>query len=278
MPCFDSFAKAATQRERSKKDKSLGRVFVVSNYFEHPRIKSAELLVNQIGAELSDCLEQVYIPNLHTTETSKIMRAIEYIQLSGKEAVPHIPVRKYAKEQMEEFLALCRERSVRNVFLVGGEMHKEATYASVVDFLREDILRKYDIEDVGVASYPEGHPFLSDDVLLEVLLEKQKICREQNISMHTVTQLLLDPHKVVNWQQKVRKQGVEEIVIGLVDLEPEAYIRFAERCGYGSADEMKSQYPTGYDRILRNENTIKNIIELFPSSDFHLYARAIRNW
>lgn len=54
---------------------------------------------------------------------------------------------------------------------------------------------------IGVAGYPEGHPFIDDHQLLNALREKEPF------ASYMVTQMCFDAKTIVHWIADMRQQG-----------------------------------------------------------------------
>ena len=92
---------------------------------------------------------------------------------------------------------------MESVFVPGGDAEEPAgTYHCSIDLLRDMAEIGHRIDDVGIASHPEGNPHANSQDLLAILLEKQKF------ATYLVTQMCFDPKVLINWLKGVRKAGV----------------------------------------------------------------------
>lgn len=118
--------------------------------------------------------------------------------------VPHIAARMVRdKGHLRKIVQRLDDAAVESVFIPGGDAAKPAgDYVDALGLLRDlaDIGHRF--EDVGVAAHPEGHPMISEDELLRLLLEKQ------SCSTYLVTQMCFDPDAMVGWLRRVRSAGV----------------------------------------------------------------------
>jgi methylenetetrahydrofolate reductase (NADPH) len=82
-------------------------------------------------------------------------------------------------------------------------------------------------DEIGVPAYPEGHPAIGDDRLLEVLLEKQRYAD------YMTTQMSFNPSAIAAWIGGVRGAGVTlPIHLGLPGVtELTKLMRIAARIG-----------------------------------------------
>jgi methylenetetrahydrofolate reductase (NADPH) len=95
--------------------------------------------------------------------------------------------------------------------VIGGDADPPADgYADAGDLLEELAGIAHPFARIGIGGYPEGHPLVSDDRLLEALLRKQPF------ASHIVTQLCFDAGALGTWAEGIRAAGVGlPIVVGL---------------------------------------------------------------
>jgi methylenetetrahydrofolate reductase (NADPH) len=136
-----------------------------------------------------------------------LARTLEYATLvaeHGFRAVPHLAARDIADEaQLDETLDRLHEVGVREVFVIGGDGERpRGQYASAVELVEALHYRPRAPQRIGVAAYPEGHPVISDALLLDALLRKQR-------HVHYMTsQICFDAAVVGSWLRRLRAAGV----------------------------------------------------------------------
>lgn len=118
--------------------------------------------------------------------------------------IPHIAARLVRdKGHLREILARLKAANVESVFVPGGDSQKPAgIYADSLALLRDMAEIGHDIEDVGITAHPEGHPEVSDELLLWFLKEKQPY------ATYLVTQMCFDPETLIRWLKTTRQAGV----------------------------------------------------------------------
>jgi methylenetetrahydrofolate reductase (NADPH) len=92
---------------------------------------------------------------------------------------------------------------VEDVFVIGGDPAEPVgPYAAAGDVLEalEDLGRPF--PEVGIAGYPERHPFIEREDLLRILAEKQ------GTATYVVTQICFDPSAIGQWLVTIRERGV----------------------------------------------------------------------
>ena len=118
--------------------------------------------------------------------------------------VPHVASRVVRdKGHLREILARLEEANVESVFVPGGDAPEPlGIYNNSLDLLRDMADIGHNIEDVGIASHPEGHPMVDDAELLRLLKEKQKY------STYLVTQMCFDTEVLISWLRMIRSEGI----------------------------------------------------------------------
>jgi methylenetetrahydrofolate reductase (NADPH) len=118
--------------------------------------------------------------------------------------VPHLSARMIRdKGHLREVLARLEAARVECVFVPGGDRGEPiGQYSDSLQVLKDMAEIGHTIEDVGIAAYPEGHPFIGDRELMWFLKEKQAY------ATYLVTQMCFDPQTLVSWLRDIRRAGV----------------------------------------------------------------------
>ncbi len=130
----------------------------------------------------------------------------------GFRVVPHFAARMVAgRGHLERLVQRLEDTSIREVFVIGGDADPPAgDYADAGDLLEALTGLAHPFVRVGIGGYPEGHPLISDDRLLEALLRKQPF------ASFLVTQLCFDAATLASWTRDMRGAGVDlPVVVGL---------------------------------------------------------------
>lgn len=130
----------------------------------------------------------------------------------GFQVVPHLAARMVTgRGHLERLVQRVEGSGVREVFVIGGDADSPAgIYADAGDLLEELAGLAHPFVRVGIGGYPEGHPLISDDRLLEALRRKQPF------ASHVVTQLCFDAAALVAWVHEIRAAGIElPVIVGL---------------------------------------------------------------
>ena len=130
----------------------------------------------------------------------------------GFTVVPHLAARMVAgRSHLERLVQRLESSRIREVFVVGGDADPPTgDYADAGDLLEELAGLAHPFIRVGIGGYPEGHPLITDDRLLEALRRKQPF------ASHLVTQLCFDATALASWVRGIRAVGVDlPVVVGL---------------------------------------------------------------
>jgi methylenetetrahydrofolate reductase (NADPH) len=106
------------------------------------------------------------------------------------------------RAQLEELLDRARAARLTKAFVVGGDARDRGVFHDGVTLLRAIDELGHPFTEIGVPSYPEGHPDIADDVLLAALKEKQKIATSMT------TQMCFNPTALTSWLARMRSEGV----------------------------------------------------------------------
>jgi methylenetetrahydrofolate reductase (NADPH) len=126
------------------------------------------------------------------------------IAARGFKVVPHVAAKMVKDEtHLREIMARLDDMPIESLFVPGGDVSKPAgKYRKALDLLRDIAEFDHRFDAIGVAGHPEGHPAVTDDVLLEELLKKQEF------SNYVVTQMCFNADIIGNWVHDIRDAGV----------------------------------------------------------------------
>ena len=138
-------------------------------------------------------------PTLDLTEQLRALPDERQLKL-----IPHIAARMIRdKGHLKEILARLEAAKVESIFVPAGDAPQAVgKYDDSLQVLRDMAEIGHNIEDVGIAAYPEGHPMVSDKELHWFLKEKQEF------ATYLVTQMCFDSQTLVNWLNAIRRAGI----------------------------------------------------------------------
>ena len=117
------------------------------------------------------------------------------------------------------------------MLVVGGDHDEPGKFKDALDLLRAMEELGHHFTEIGITGYPEGHPYISGDLLREALIQKQRY------ATYITTQMCFDVAAIEVWVRGTRADGVRlpvEIGIpGVVD--PKKLAGIATRIGVGTS-------------------------------------------
>lgn len=121
------------------------------------------------------------------------------------ELVPHIASRTVRDRlHLKELLSRMSDAGIRYGFFPGGDGKVPyGEYTSAVQLLEDLAEIDHGLQRIGIGCYPEGHRVIPDDVLMEALFRKQRV------ATHMISEICLDPDKILSWLHQMRTAGIK---------------------------------------------------------------------
>ncbi len=175
----------------------------------------------------------------------------------GFQPVPHIAARRMrSMEELDDYLAAFSERAdVREVLVIGGDLAETlGPYDSALDVIESGLPAKHGIRRIGVAGYPDGHPFIDEAALGSALEAKLEACGAGGIDAYVVTQFSFQADSITDWCRAVHEKHPElHIHAGIPG--PARFgtlVRFAKICGVQSSiRKLMANKTMGLDLLRR---------------------------
>jgi methylenetetrahydrofolate reductase (NADPH) len=150
----------------------------------------------------------------------------------GYKAAPHLSARMIKDRiQLSGLMKRMEKAAIDHVFVVGGDADEPGNFPDALSLLREmsDIGHRF--SDVGITGYPEGHPFISGDLLRQALIAKQRY------ATYIATQMCFDVPAIETWIKGIRIDGVKlPVKVGIPGVvDPVKLISIAGRIGVGTS-------------------------------------------
>jgi methylenetetrahydrofolate reductase (NADPH) len=129
--------------------------------------------------------------------------AAEWLAAHGHDVRPHLAARSIRDHaHLADILARLRGAGIRRAFVVGGDGEAVGPFRDGLTLLQALGTLGGWLEEIGVPAYPEGHPHIPDQTLLDDLRAKQRYA-------HTMTtQMSFNPRAVSGWIARVRGEGI----------------------------------------------------------------------
>jgi methylenetetrahydrofolate reductase (NADPH) len=127
----------------------------------------------------------------------------EAVAAHGHDVTPHISAHMLRdRAHLAELLERSRANDLRRIFVIGGDARDRGEIHDGLMLLRAMSELGHPFEEVGVPCYPEGHPDIPDERLLQVLREKQGYANAMT------SQMSFDPRAVSGWLSRIRAEGI----------------------------------------------------------------------
>lgn len=122
----------------------------------------------------------------------------------GFRVVPHIAAKMVRNDaHLREILKRLDEHPIDSLFVPGGDSAKPiGKFATAFELLRAISEHDHKFKEIGVAAHPEGHPSVSQEVLLRELATKQVY------ATYLVTQMCFDARTLGLWLEDIRRRGI----------------------------------------------------------------------
>ena len=161
------------------------------------------------------------------------LRLCEELGQSGFRVAPHLAARVVRDEQhLQDILERLYAVGVRDVFVIAGDVDVPAgKFSGAAALLAAMAELGHRLDEVGIAGYPESHPFISDETTIQVMFDKEPF------ATYIVSQLCLDAGVIGWWIGAVRARGVQlPIHIGIPGpIASRKLLRIATRIGVGES-------------------------------------------
>lgn len=129
--------------------------------------------------------------------------AAEWLAARGHDVCPHLAARSIRdRGHLTEVMARIRAAEIRKAFVVGGDGEAVGEFRDGLSLLSALTSSDAWFREIGVPSYPEGHPTIPDGVLLDDLRAKQ------HHAQATTTQMSFNPEAVSSWIARIRGHGI----------------------------------------------------------------------
>ena len=152
---------------------------------------------------------------------------------SGHRVVPHLAARMVEDEaQLQRFLGALSSVGVDDLYVVGGDgADPVGKYSEAFHILEAIQELDHDLQRIGVGCYPEGHPNIADEALVDALQRKQPYAD------YMVSQLCFDAVAFTGWLRTVRDVGITlPVRIGVAaPLQTRKLIELSLKIGVGSS-------------------------------------------
>jgi methylenetetrahydrofolate reductase (NADPH) len=177
----------------------------------------------------------------------------------GFGVAPHLSARLIRdRSELGEILQRLRDASIRNAFVVAGDIDEPAgEFEGAAGLLQAMSEIGHDLDEVGITGYPESHPKISDEMTIQAMYDKAPY------ATYIISQICFDPEVTSDWARRVWLRGVKlPIRIGMPgSVNRQKLVRISTSIGLGESARflnrqrnwlLKMFLPGGYspDRLI----------------------------
>lgn len=210
---------------------------------------------------------RVFVPWLPGAAADATVAAAVELRERGMVPVPHVAARAVPDTvSLGRLLRRLRsEAAVDRLLVVGGDVASPTgPFDSALRVLETDLLSEHGIACVGIGGYPEGHPRVSGDELLDALLRKQDRAARAGLDAVVITQFAFAAAPVVDWLRRARAAGVRlPVHVGVPGpARVGALMHYARMCGIGPSMKLLLRHGKGLAGAARVANASRMVLDL----------------
>jgi methylenetetrahydrofolate reductase (NADPH) len=203
-----------------------------------------------------------HLPRHALADTLETLMALHRV---GLQAVPHIAARRVeSREELRDFLRRAtRNAGVQRVLVIGGDMERAVgPYQDALSLLADGLVAEAGIREIGVASYPEGHPRIAKAELEQALTAKLELIDQQGGGAFAVTQFSFAPIRIVEHCIELdRRHPNLPVLVGMPG--PTSIgrlLQFAQRCGVSASLRALQAQGMGAVRLITHTDPGEQLI------------------
>jgi methylenetetrahydrofolate reductase (NADPH) len=162
-------------------------------------------------------------PDSHISMTCSPAKTIEdtldesaKLIAAGHTVTPHISARMvHTPAHLVAIRDRLRELDIREIFVVGGDADPPGCYFDAIVFIEalielddRDGTEHRQIDHIGYTSYPDTHPFITNEQLHDALHRKQQLILDSGRTAHVSTQMCFSAEQIRTWLRGERAAGL----------------------------------------------------------------------
>jgi methylenetetrahydrofolate reductase (NADPH) len=245
---------APTSGSAQAGDNLLARIqqFARSASFETTHLTPAQLDEVKAMAIPGTAIYVAAIPSRPLTEQ---IETTVGLRERGFEPIPHLAARNFesAAAMETQLRQLVDKAGVTRVLMIAGDRSDPAgTLPDALAGITSGVLQRCGIKEIGISSYPDGHPRITDAQLAAALTAKLAAAQDAGLTVRIVTQFTMSTQPIIDMLSRLRGQGINlPIGVGLAGPASMAtLLRFAKICGVKATAQGAA----------RNVGLLKNLI------------------
>lgn len=124
------------------------------------------------------------------------------LQQMGFEVIPHLSARLTRnRQELKAILGRLDDASMSRVFVVGGDSDPPGEFFDGLALLTAMNEMGHSLSEIGIPGYPEGHPTISDDAIVQALEDKSPF------ASYITSQMCFDSDAISSWVATLREAG-----------------------------------------------------------------------
>ncbi|HSL97851.1 MAG TPA: methylenetetrahydrofolate reductase [Candidatus Deferrimicrobiaceae bacterium] len=125
------------------------------------------------------------------------------LERDGFRAVPHLAARLIRDtRELHSILDRMADRGIDRAFVIGGDPTEPGEFGDALALLRAMADMGRLPAEIGIGCYPQGHPLIADDALLQALRDKAPF------ASYMTTQMCFDPKALERFLAERRAEGI----------------------------------------------------------------------
>ena len=191
-------------------------------------------------AELLPSGTPVFVNHLPKHALADTLGGLIAVRDAGLEPVPHLAARRVGSlADAEAFLRSAVSRAqVSKLLLIGGDTATvSGPFPDALSLLQSGILAAAGIREVVFAGYPEGHPRVDADTMIDALDVKIAAAKAQKLGVRVITQFSFAPARILDFCVWLYRRAPDvPVQVGIPGpTSPAGLVRFAAICGVGAS-------------------------------------------
>lgn len=125
------------------------------------------------------------------------------LERAGLHVIPHLSARMIRdRAHLSELLTRLADQGIDRAFVVGGDADEPGEFMDALSLIRAMADLGKLPSEIGIGCYPQGHPDIPDEALLQALHDKSPF------AAYMATQLCFDPKATVAFIAARRAEGI----------------------------------------------------------------------
>lgn len=197
----------------------------------------------------------------------------------GVSVVPHLSARQIRDEAaLKTTLDTLTTAGITEIFVIGGDpVEPVGEFTGAMDILPTIAQADAGLR-VGIAGYPEPHPVIADDTLIQSMRDKLPF------ASYVVSQMCFDAGTLRTWVRRIRDRGVAlPVLVGVPGpTSPSTLLRVGTKVGVGESVRVLRKHRGGLRHLAaptpwRPDRLLRDLAPAFADPDsglegMHVYT------